>query len=132
MHQSEDTRYLLIEAGVRIHITKYIRDKPSVPSAFTIKLRRHLRTKRITSVTQMGVDRAIDITFGSPPADYHLIIEFYSKGLSFPSFSFGFFLFFFLLVFYFFYFFYFLHFFFIFSLFYLFFVEFFLLFFSKV
>ena len=43
-------------------------------------------------MVQMGMDRAIDFTFGSSPADYHLIVEFYSKGLGLFFFFFFFFL----------------------------------------
>ena len=40
LHQTDDTRYLLVEAGIRVHVTKFSREKPAVPSPFTVKLRR--------------------------------------------------------------------------------------------
>jgi len=44
---------LLLESGVRLHTTKYMRDKPKIPSVFTLKLRKHLRTKRLESIRQV-------------------------------------------------------------------------------
>ena len=42
-------KFLLVEAGVRIHCTEYERSK-SVPSVFTMKLRKAIRTKRLESI----------------------------------------------------------------------------------
>lgn len=53
--------HLLIESGIRIHTTDFLRNKKDVPSGFTMKLRKHLRTKKIENVTQLGVDRVVDI-----------------------------------------------------------------------
>lgn len=44
-----------------------------------IQLRKHLRTRRVTSLSQLGVDRVVDIQFGSNEAAYHLIIELYDR-----------------------------------------------------
>ena len=41
---------MLIESGVRVHLTTYERDKAQVPSNFTLKLRKHVRTRRIEKV----------------------------------------------------------------------------------
>ncbi|KOM38818.1 hypothetical protein LR48_Vigan03g220000 [Vigna angularis] len=35
---------LLMESGVRLHSTIYMRDKSNTPSGFTLKLRKHIRT----------------------------------------------------------------------------------------
>ena len=80
LHDAAGPQHLLIEAGSRVHLTDYAREKPAVPSAFTTKLRRAVRTKRITAIEQLGIDRAIDFTLGSPPVESHVIVEFYSKG----------------------------------------------------
>ena len=50
---------MLIESGVRVHLTTYERDKAQVPSNFTLKLRKHVRTRRIEKVEQLGADRVI-------------------------------------------------------------------------
>ncbi|KAK2150925.1 hypothetical protein LSH36_382g02027 [Paralvinella palmiformis] len=44
------------------------------------KLRKHLRTRRLESITQLGVDRIIDMQFGSNEAAYHIILELYDRG----------------------------------------------------
>jgi len=72
--------WLLIESGIRIHSTRFTREKNAIPSAFTLKLRKHLRTKRIEAIEQLGVDRVVKITFGTGPLTQHLIIEFYASG----------------------------------------------------
>ena len=45
-----------------------------------MKLRKHLRTKRIESIRQVGIDRVIDIQFGTGTHAYHILVEFYAKG----------------------------------------------------
>ena len=66
---------LLIESGIRLHCTRYARGKPALPSAFAMKLRKHIRGKRLVAVAAAGSDRVVCFTFGSPPAQYHLIVE---------------------------------------------------------
>lgn len=56
-----------------------IRDKSDVPSNFTLKLRKHIRTRRLEAVRQLGIDRMVDFVFGSGEAAYHLILEMYSQ-----------------------------------------------------
>ena len=43
------------------------------------QLRKHLRTRRLTSLSQLGVDRVVDLQFGSNEAAYHLIVELYDR-----------------------------------------------------
>lgn len=71
---------LLLESGVRFHLTEYQRDKSFIPSNYTMKLRKHLRNRRLTSITQLGADRAIDIQFGHGDTAFHLILEIYVSG----------------------------------------------------
>ena len=71
---------MLIESGVRVHLTTYERDKAQIPSNFTLKLRKHVRTRRIEKVEQLGADRVIVITCGSGVAEHKLVIELYDKG----------------------------------------------------
>ena len=72
---------LLVESGVRLHTTRYARDKPTLPGAFTMKLRKHIRSKRLTDVRMGSVsDRVVDLAFGSGPAAAHLLVELYDRG----------------------------------------------------
>lgn len=54
-------------------------DKPDAPSNFTLKLRKHLRTRRLEDVRQLGVDRVVDLVFGANEAAHHLILEMYAQ-----------------------------------------------------
>lgn len=56
-----------------------LRDKSSTPSNFTLKLRKHLRTRRLDDVRQLGVDRLIDFSFGTGPNCHHLLLELYAQ-----------------------------------------------------
>lgn len=43
-------------------------------------MRKHLKNKRLESLAQIGVDRIIDLQFGSGEAAYHIILELYDRG----------------------------------------------------
>ncbi|KAJ3211846.1 hypothetical protein HDU67_004227 [Dinochytrium kinnereticum] len=71
---------LLIESGVRIHTTTYEREKSKTPNAFSTKLRKYIKTRRLSDVRQVGLDRVVDLVFGEGDYEFHLILEFYSSG----------------------------------------------------
>jgi len=71
---------ILIESGNRIHLTEYDWPKNMLPSAFSMKCRKHLKGRRLASVKQLGIDRIIDFQFGFDEAAYHLIVELYDRG----------------------------------------------------
>ncbi|XP_031703122.1 ribosome quality control complex subunit NEMF [Anarrhichthys ocellatus] len=71
---------ILIESGTRIHSTDFEWPKNMMPSGFAMKCRKHLRSRRLTQVKQLGIDRIVDLQFGSDEAAYHLIIELYDRG----------------------------------------------------
>ena len=64
-----------VRVRVRVCVCVYI----SQCSPVSLQCRKHLRTRRLISITQLGVDRVIDLQFGSNVAAYHLIIEFYDR-----------------------------------------------------
>ncbi|KAF1336097.1 Nuclear export mediator factor, partial [Globisporangium splendens] len=76
--------FLLLESGIRFHTSKYARDASSssatLPSQFTMKLRKHLRGKRLVALQQLEGDRVVDLTFGSDQLQCHLILELYASG----------------------------------------------------
>ncbi|XP_068194100.1 ribosome quality control complex subunit NEMF [Antennarius striatus] len=79
--QKPDTKaILLVESGTRIHSTDFEWPKNMMPSGFAMKCRKHLKTRRLTQVKQLGIDRIVDIQFGSDEAAYHLIVELYDRG----------------------------------------------------
>lgn len=45
-----------------------------------MKFRRFLRSKRIESIRQVGVERVVVISFGTEAFSNHIILELYSQG----------------------------------------------------
>ncbi|CAF0941684.1 unnamed protein product [Adineta steineri] len=76
----DDKGVLLIESALRIHTTEFDWPKGLIPSGFAMKLRKHLKSRRLESIEQLGIDRIVDLQFGSGEAAYHLIVELYDKG----------------------------------------------------
>lgn len=52
-----------------------------MPSGFSMKLRKHIRTQRLEDVRQVGMDRVVDFKFGSGEASNHVILELYASGM---------------------------------------------------
>ncbi|KAL3641867.1 hypothetical protein CASFOL_012682 [Castilleja foliolosa] len=71
---------LLMESGVRLHTTEYMRDKSNTPSGFTLKLRKHIRTRRLEDVRQLGYDRIVLFQFGQGANAHYVILELYAQG----------------------------------------------------
>ena len=80
MSKANRKEHLLIESGIRIHTTKYVKNEKDLPSGFSMKLRKHLRTKKPDKIEQLGVDRVIDLTFGKGESAYHILVELYASG----------------------------------------------------
>ncbi|KAL6478119.1 hypothetical protein MHYP_G00139540 [Metynnis hypsauchen] len=80
LQKPDSKAILLIESGIRIHSTEFEWPKNVMPSGFAMKCRKHLKSRRLVHVTQLGVDRIVDIQFGSDEAAYHLIVELYDRG----------------------------------------------------
>ncbi|CAN1806308.1 Ribosome quality control complex subunit NEMF [Linum perenne] len=68
---------LLMESGVRLHTTAYV---SNTPSGFTLKLRKHIRTRRLEDVRQLGYDRIILFQFGLGVNAHYVILELYAQG----------------------------------------------------
>ena len=45
---------LVIDSGFRCHLTSFTRATAAAPSAFVTRLRKFLRTRRVTAVSQVG------------------------------------------------------------------------------
>lgn len=80
LQKPDSKAILLIESGTRIHSTDFEWPKNMMPSGFAMKCRKHLKTRRLTQIKQLGIDRIVDIQFGSDEAAYHLIVELYDRG----------------------------------------------------
>jgi predicted ribosome quality control (RQC) complex YloA/Tae2 family protein len=77
---STEKAMLLLDSGTRFHLTNYVRNVPDLPSPFAMKLRKHIRTKRLEGINQLGYDRVVDFKFGSGEAVNHILLELYSGG----------------------------------------------------
>lgn len=76
----EEKEVLLIEVGTRFHTTLHEFDKKTIPSGLTMRMRRHLKSKRVEAIEQLGAERVIKLQFGSGEATYYMFLEFYAKG----------------------------------------------------
>lgn len=77
-HQGRDN--LVIEAGKRIHLSKYLRASPKLPQAFPMLLRKYLIGGRIVSVEQHDFDRIVKIGILRGGILNTLIVELFAPG----------------------------------------------------
>ena len=82
--EDKSKKFIIADANVqslRIHETNHEKSlpRPKLPSSFCAKLRKHLNNKKLTNIQQMGMDRIIDLQFGSESV-YHIILEMYDNG----------------------------------------------------
>nr|CAH7713769.1 unnamed protein product [Callosobruchus chinensis] len=80
LQRSEEKQVLMLESGNRIHTTNFEWPKNVAPSGFSMKMRKHLKNKRLEYLKQLGTDRIVDLQFGSGEAAYHIILELYDRG----------------------------------------------------
>ncbi|GBP78961.1 Nuclear export mediator factor NEMF homolog [Eumeta japonica] len=80
LQRSEEKSVLLLESGNRFHTTHFEWPKNVAPSGFTMKLRKHLKNKRLESFSQLGIDRIVELQFGTGEVAFHVILELYDKG----------------------------------------------------
>lgn len=75
----EGRKDLLMQAGVRIHLTEYPLPNPTMPPNFPMLLRKYLRGGKIIEVNQHHFDRILEIKIEKKEV-YTLIVELFSKG----------------------------------------------------
>ncbi len=71
---------LIIEAGKRIHLTKYKRSSPRMPSNFAMYIRKHLGGGRIAHIRQLDFDRIVELTIERWDKKTRLIAELLPRG----------------------------------------------------
>lgn len=69
---------VVLESGFKVYMTDFQRPTQPEPSNFTTKLRKHLKTKRLTNIKQVGDDRIAVLEFSD--GFYYLVLEFFSAG----------------------------------------------------
>ena len=72
--------HLVVEAGKRLHLTSYVVDKPKVPPAFCMALRKHLRNGRLTSIKQYEFERIVTFTIEKKAGEMRLVSELFREG----------------------------------------------------
>ena len=80
VEKESEKAFLLLESGIRFHTTQYVRETPGHPSNFTLKIRKHIRARRLEDIRQLGGDRVVVFTFGSGDGAHHLVLELYAGG----------------------------------------------------
>ena len=80
LQRTEEKSVLLIESGSRIHETNSVWPKNDAPSGFTMKLRKHLKNKRIEEIFQYKRDRVAVLKFGQGEVANYVIVELYDRG----------------------------------------------------
>ncbi|GIX85354.1 nuclear export mediator factor NEMF homolog [Caerostris extrusa] len=80
LNRYEEKIIILMESGMRIHTTEFEWPKNPSPSGFSMKMRKHIKNKRLERIGQLGSDRIIDLQFGINEAAYHVILELYDRG----------------------------------------------------
>ncbi|TPX19013.1 uncharacterized protein E0L32_011330 [Thyridium curvatum] len=76
--QPENKKQLVIDCGFRCHLTDFARTTAAAPSPFVARLRKFLKTRRVTGVSQIGTDRIIEFQFSN--GAYRLYLEFFVSG----------------------------------------------------
>jgi len=71
---------LIIEAGRRIHLTKFPKESPKFPSSFAMLLRKHLEGGRIKAIEQHDFDRVVKLEIERRDGKKILIAELFAKG----------------------------------------------------
>ncbi|GJN67552.1 hypothetical protein PLIIFM63780_004995 [Purpureocillium lilacinum] len=74
----DNKKQLVIDTGFRCHLTEFARTTAAAPSAFVARLRKVLKTRRLTSVAQVGTDRILEFQFSD--GQYRLFLEFFASG----------------------------------------------------
>ncbi|CDK25640.1 unnamed protein product [Kuraishia capsulata CBS 1993] len=69
---------LIIDSGFKFHTTKFQRPVTQLPSNFVVKLRKHIKSKRLSNVKQVGDDRIVVFEFAN--GLNYLVLEFFSAG----------------------------------------------------
>jgi predicted ribosome quality control (RQC) complex YloA/Tae2 family protein len=70
---------LVIELGVRAHLTKFVPEAGGMPSAFVMGLRKRLENAVLKEVKQINLDRVIAFVFEKKER-YEVVFEFLGRG----------------------------------------------------
>ena len=74
----DSKKVVVLEYGNRIHLTDFERPATQQPTNFVTKLRKHLKTRRLSGIKQISNDRILVLEFSD--GKYYLVLEFFSAG----------------------------------------------------
>lgn len=69
---------MVLESGFKMYMTDYQRPTLPEPSGFVQKLRKHLKTRRLTNIKQVADDRVCVMQFSD--GLFYIVLEFFSAG----------------------------------------------------
>jgi predicted ribosome quality control (RQC) complex YloA/Tae2 family protein len=78
--RGEKSFNLVLEAGKRLNLTSYALEKPLVPLAFCMALRKYLRNTLLTSIEQYKFERIVILSFAGKACNFRLITELFGDG----------------------------------------------------
>lgn len=79
-HDSPNKIWLLIEPGMRMHLTSLTYEREAKLRAFCKALRKHLRDHKITAIEQHDFDRVVYFRAGPEEKRFTLVIELFGGG----------------------------------------------------
>jgi predicted ribosome quality control (RQC) complex YloA/Tae2 family protein len=71
---------LVMEAGIRLHLTTYALKPPKVPPAFCMALRKYLRGAWLDNLEQYEFERVVTVQFRTKIGALRLILELFGEG----------------------------------------------------
>ena len=80
LRRGESVYRLVLEAGKRLNLTSYALEKPLVPPAFCMSLRKFLRNTLLKSVEQYEFERVVLFNFSGKLSDFRLVLELFGEG----------------------------------------------------
>ncbi|MEM2337323.1 MAG: ribosome rescue protein RqcH [Candidatus Bathyarchaeia archaeon] len=80
LRRGENVFRLVFEAGKRLNLTSYAMEKPLVPPAFCMALRKYLRNTLLKNIEQYKFERIAILSFTGKTGEFRLIIELFGEG----------------------------------------------------
>ncbi len=77
---NEQPMRLILEAGRRLHLTSYSLEKPKMPPAFCMSLRKYLPGAWICNVEQHEFERVVTFQFRAKEETLRLVLELFGEG----------------------------------------------------
>lgn len=74
----DSKQLVVVDCGNKIHLTDFDRPIAPAPSSFVSKLRKHLKSRRLSIIRKVENDRILVFQFSD--GEYYLVFEFFSAG----------------------------------------------------